>query len=268
MGKKPPFRAEHVGSYLRPKQLVVARELHKEGSLGDDELRAMEDACIRDIVTRQENSGLDGITDGEFRRTFFHTDFLQRLRGVTVTTGAFNKAFRRDDGAEVGFRPPTMRVDAPIEHSEPIQGEDFSYLASLVQRTAKVCIPAPSMLHFRGGRQAISKEYYPSLEMFFDDLTAAYRAEISDLAAVAICKWTTPISPISAIRQFANKRSSEATTRTRSRGYTVAWSMTRSLVGPRTWLRQSIFAGAILKARGWPKVVMSQSPIFCLMRWQ
>ena len=182
MGEKPPFRAEHVGSYLRPKRLVAARKLHKEGSLGDDELRTMEDECIRDVVTRQENSGLDGITDGEFRRTFFHTDFLQRLRGVTVTTGAFNKAFRRDDGAEVGFRPPTMRVDAPIKHSEPIQGADFSYLASLVQRTPKVCIPAPSMLHFRGGREAISKEHYPSLEVFFNDLTAAYRAEISDLA--------------------------------------------------------------------------------------
>jgi len=182
MGGIAPFRADHVGSYLRPKQLVDARERHQEGSLGDDELRAIEDTCIRDIVKRQEDLGLDGITDGEFRRTFFHTDFLQRLDGVTITTGAFTKAFRRDDGAEVGFRPPTMRVDGPIKHVEPIQGADFAYLASVVRGTPKVCIPAPSMLHFRGGREAISEEYYPNLEGFFDDLTVAYRAEIADLA--------------------------------------------------------------------------------------
>ena len=182
MGGIAPFRADHVGSYLRPKQLVDARERHQEGSLGDDELRAIEDTCIRDIVKRQEDLGLEGITDGEFRRTFFHTDFLQRLDGVTITTGAFTKAFRRDDGAEVGFRPPTMRVDGPIKHVEPIQGADFAYLASVVRGTPKVCIPAPSMLHFRGGREAISEEYYPNLEGFFDDLTVAYRAEIADLA--------------------------------------------------------------------------------------
>ena len=126
--------------------------------------------------------GLQGITDGEFRRQFFHTDFLQQLDGVTVTEGDFLATFRRDDGTEVGLRPPTMRVTATVRHARSIQGDDYDYLASLVSRTPKVCIPSPSMLHFRGGREGISEDTYPSLDGFFDDLTAAYREEVADLA--------------------------------------------------------------------------------------
>ena len=183
MGKSPPFKADHVGSFLRPARLVEARERHAVGTCTDAELRAIEDECIREVVGKQEQVGLRGITDGEFRRTYFHVDFLERLQGVSVTYGDFTVAFRRDDGSEVGFRPPTMHVDAPLRHTTPIQGADYDFLASAVTRVPKVCIPAPSMLHFRGGREAISAEAYPDLERFYDDLTAAYRAEIADLAA-------------------------------------------------------------------------------------
>ncbi|MPZ11857.1 MAG: 5-methyltetrahydropteroyltriglutamate--homocysteine S-methyltransferase [Kiloniellaceae bacterium] len=183
MTTKPPFRADHVGSYLRPRRLTEAREKHAAGKLDDAGLRAVEDDCIREVVDRQQEAGLRGITDGEFRRTYFHVDFLERLAGVTVTYGEFVATFRKDDGTEVGFRPPTMHVEAPLRHVAPIQGADYDFLAGAVGATPKVCIPAPSMLHFRGGRQAISATVYPDLEGFYEDLAAAYRAEIADLAA-------------------------------------------------------------------------------------
>jgi len=180
---RPPFRADHVGSFLRPPALMAAREQHAAGALPADALRALEDEAIRDLVRREEAVGLSGITDGEFRRTYFHVDFLERLDGVSTTYGDFFATFRKADGSEVGFKPPTMHVDGPIRHSRPIQGADFDFLAATTTRTPKVSIPAPSMLHFRGGREAISREAYPDLEPFFEDLTAAYRAEIADLAA-------------------------------------------------------------------------------------
>jgi 5-methyltetrahydropteroyltriglutamate--homocysteine methyltransferase len=179
----PPYRADHVGSFLRPKRLLEARERHAGGELAAEALRAVEDDAIREVARRQEDVGLCGITDGEFRRTFFHVDFLEQLDGVAVEEGSFTATFRRDDGTEVGFRPPTMRVTAPLRHSRSIQGQDFEFLQSVTAQMPKVCIPSPSMLHFRGGRQAISQEVYPDLDAFYRDLAAAYRAEIQDLAA-------------------------------------------------------------------------------------
>jgi len=180
---KTPFRADHVGSFLRPEPLREARAAFASRAISAGELRAVEDEAIRDVVRRQEAVGLRGITDGEFRRTYFHVDFLEKLTGVSVTFGDYSSAFRRDDGVDVNMRPPTMRVDNPIRHGEPIQGADFDFLNSVVTKTPKVCIPAPSMLHFRGGREGISSQAYPDLEAFYDDLTEAYRAEIADLAA-------------------------------------------------------------------------------------
>ncbi len=179
----PPFPADHVGSLLRPRRLLEARARRAEGKDSAEELRAVEDDCIQEAVRRQEGLGLQAITDGEFRRTFFHVDFLERLAGVSVGEGSFSASFRRDDGTEVGFRPPVMRVTGRLRHPAPIQGLDFDFLQGCTTRTAKVCIPSPSMLHFRGGRAAISAEVYPDLEDFYADLAAAYRAEIADLAA-------------------------------------------------------------------------------------
>lgn len=183
MTDRPPFRADHVGSFLRPNTVVEARAQRAAGEIGAEELREVENAAIAEVVRQQEDVGLKGITDGEFRRFMFHLDFLEQLDGVTVTEGDFLARFHRTDGSEVEFSPPTIHVEAPIRHARPIQGADFDYLASQVTTTAKVSIPAPSMLHFRGGRQAISEEVYPNLDQFFDDLTAAYREEIADLAS-------------------------------------------------------------------------------------
>jgi 5-methyltetrahydropteroyltriglutamate--homocysteine methyltransferase len=179
----PPFRADHVGSFLRPERLREARERFAAGGMPADDLHAIEDECIREVIRAQENVGLKGVTDGEFRRTFFHVDFLERFEGVETHYGEFVAKFRKDDGTEVGFEPPTMHVGNKIRHVAPIQGPDFDFLKSTTTRTPKVCIPAPSMLHFRGGREAISAAVYPRLEDFYDDLTAAYRAEVADLAA-------------------------------------------------------------------------------------
>jgi 5-methyltetrahydropteroyltriglutamate--homocysteine methyltransferase len=180
--QRPPFRADHVGSFLRPAALVEARARRDAGTLPADALRAIEDDHIRAVVRKQEAVGLSGITDGEFRRTYFHVDFLERLDGVRTRYGEFFATFHKADGSEVGFKPPTMHVDSAIRHVQPIQGADFDFLAATTTRVPKVSIPAPSMLHFRGGRDAISRDAYPELEPFFEDLTAAYRAEIADLA--------------------------------------------------------------------------------------
>lgn len=182
MSQGPPFRADHVGSFLRPASVLEARKKHESGELSDEDLRAVEDLAITELVEREEAVGLRGITDGEFRRTFFHLDFLEQLDGVTTSEGQFLATFRRDDGTEVGMKPPRITVTGPVRHGRPIQGADYDFLASLVTRIPKVTIPAPSMLHFRGGREGISEEIYPNLEDFFDALTAAYRDEIADLA--------------------------------------------------------------------------------------
>ncbi|HET7403643.1 MAG TPA: 5-methyltetrahydropteroyltriglutamate--homocysteine S-methyltransferase [Usitatibacter sp.] len=176
---KPPFRADHVGSFLRPRHLLEARDRHKRGEITRAELRAVEDDAIRDVVRFQEGLGLQGITDGEFRRTYFHIDFLEQLDGVT-TSGGLTVHFHSAKG-EVDFAPPVLRVTDKVRHARPIMVEDFTFLKSLVKRTPKLTIPSPSMLHFRGGRGAVSREAYPDMDEFFADVAAAYREEIRAL---------------------------------------------------------------------------------------
>jgi 5-methyltetrahydropteroyltriglutamate--homocysteine methyltransferase len=175
----PPFRADHVGSFLRPAELLAARDRHKKDEISKAELRAAEDRAIAEVVRMQEDVGLQGITDGEFRRTYFHIDFLEQLEGVE-TRGGLTAHFHSAKG-EVDFAPPVLHVTGRVRHVRPIQVEDFLYLKSLTRRTPKVTIPSPTMLHFRGGREAISREAYPDLEDFFADVAAAYRAEIRAL---------------------------------------------------------------------------------------
>jgi methionine synthase II (cobalamin-independent) len=177
---KPPFRADHVGSFLRPKELLEARDQHAKGEITKAALRKVEDEAIRAIVKFQEDVGLQGITDGEFRRTFFHIDFLEQLGGVETHTG-FTSQFHTKRG-DIGFAPPVLKVTGKVKHEKPIQLEDFEFLKSVTKRTPKVTIPSPTMLHFRGGREGISKEAYPDLDAFFDDVAKAYQDEIQSLA--------------------------------------------------------------------------------------
>ncbi|MFO1352992.1 MAG: 5-methyltetrahydropteroyltriglutamate--homocysteine S-methyltransferase [Gammaproteobacteria bacterium] len=176
----PPFRADHVGSFLRPPELLAAREQWRNGALAQADLRAVEDHAIREVVRMQEDLGLQSITDGEFRRTYFHIDFLEQLAGVT-TKGGIALSFHTHSGT-VDFAPPVMQVVSRVRHTKAIQRADFEFLKSVTTRTPKVTIPSPTMLHFRGGRGAISQEAYPDLEAFYADVAAAYRAELKSLA--------------------------------------------------------------------------------------
>ena len=128
----------------------------------------------------QEAAGLEGITDGEFRRTYFHIDFLEQLAGIE-TKGGISVQFHSAAG-NVDFAPPVMRVTGKVRHVKPIQVDDFKFLQSITKHTPKVTIPSPTMLHFRGGREAISREAYPDMEGFFADVATAYRAEVRSLA--------------------------------------------------------------------------------------
>lgn len=180
MSAKPPFKADHVGSFLRPKELLDARQQHENGALSAEELRAVEDESIRGVVKFQEDLGLKGVTDGEFRRTFFHTDFLTQLDGV-VTEGGIQVKFHSKDG-DLGFAPPVLKVKGKVRHSKPIQLADFQFLQSVTTATPKVSIPSPTMLHFRGGRNTVDEAAYPDMEDFYADVTKAYAEEIRSLA--------------------------------------------------------------------------------------
>jgi 5-methyltetrahydropteroyltriglutamate--homocysteine methyltransferase len=177
----PPFRADHVGSFLRPKFLLDAREQLKSGAISAAQLRTIEDEAIRGIVKIQEDLGLRGITDGEFRRTYFHIDFLTQLEGVE-TKGGIHVKFHSAHG-DVDFEPPVMHITSKVRHTKPIQRADFEFLKSTTTRTPKVTIPSPTMLHFRGGRNAISRDAYPDLEAFYADVAAAYADELKSLGA-------------------------------------------------------------------------------------
>ena len=178
----PPFRADHVGSFLRPKFLLDARDRKAKGEISADQLRAVEDKAIAEIVRFQEDVGLQSITDGEFRRTYFHIDFLDQLGGVKTDIPV---TITKADGTQE-LAPPVMRVTGKVRHAKDIQRADFEYLKSQLSpgHTPKVTIPSPTMLHFRGGRAGISREAYPELEPdFYDDVAAAYGDELRSLAA-------------------------------------------------------------------------------------
>jgi methionine synthase II (cobalamin-independent) len=186
---KPPFRADHVGSLLRPETLLAARDQYRRGKIDAAALRAVEDDAIRDAVALQQDLGLRGITDGEFRRTWWHQDFLERIDNVEVGESKFSVSFKRDDGADVSLTPQTMRVVGKLGRSRGIQIEDYKFLASAVtDGVPKICIPSPSMLHFRGGRDAIDRDAYPDLDGFYADLAAVYNQEIMELAGLG-CRY-------------------------------------------------------------------------------
>ena len=180
----PPFRAEHVGSFLRPKYLLDAREQQRSGTITPAELRKVEDRAIAELVKFQEDIGVEVITDGEFRRRHFHTDFLLQLDGVEEKGGLPTK-FHKATG-DVDFAPPVMLVTGRIKHARPIELANYQYMKSLTQRTVKVTIPSPTMLHFRGGRDGITTDAYPDLQQFFLDVVDAYRDEVRQLGEAGL----------------------------------------------------------------------------------
>ncbi len=174
----PPFRADHVGSLLRPPGIHDARARRAAGEISAGHLRQIEDEAIAHAVTKLEATGMRSTTDGEFRRAWFHLDFLQELDGVAVTG---NIAASSDSADTVHMTPPKLSVVGPLRHSHNIQVDDYRFLASVATQTPKVCIPSPTMVHFRGGRAGIDVDAYPDLEVFFTDLAQCYRDEINAL---------------------------------------------------------------------------------------
>ncbi len=179
----PPFRADHVGSLLRPAALLDARQAFADGRQSADDLRAAEDAAIRDVVRLQEEAGLQSATDGEFRRASWHMDFIYRLGGVSKAAESMHVHFENEQGA-IDFAPPATAINERVRLDEPIFVDDLAFLQSAVTTsTPKLTIPSPSMVHYRGGRAAISRDVYPDLEQFWDDLAEAYAAQIRALVA-------------------------------------------------------------------------------------
>lgn len=183
----PPFRADQVGSLLRPEFLQAAREQFRLGRINAEQLRSVEDRAIAQAVRLQEDVGLKAITDGELRRSYFHLDFVEQLAGVKVGPAG---VIRQPDGTE-RLAPPVIYVTGPVRHAADIQRADFEYLASCLTagHIGKVSIPSPTMLHFRGGRAGISAEAYPTLDpAFYEDVATAFAAELHSLAAAG-CRY-------------------------------------------------------------------------------
>ena len=177
-----PFRADHVGSLLRPARLHEARARAARGEISPAALREVEDAAILDVIRLQEEAGLRSITDGEFRRTIWHTDFLTGLHGIEATRANYSVSFRGEQG-EVTGTGSMMVVREKVRRVRPIQVADFAYVAAHTQRTAKTCIPGPTYLHMRGGRHIVDRAAYPDMAGFWADIVAAYHQEMADLAA-------------------------------------------------------------------------------------
>jgi len=173
----PPFRADHVGSLLRPAELHEARAKAKRGEMSAEALRALQDKHIREAVAKQESVGMQLVTDGEFRRDWWHIDFIHGFDGVELAAGdAYGDAKFKNTEEQ----PPFMTVKSKIRRTKPSMLEHFKFLKSVAKRTPKFTMPSPAMLHARGDRASLKKTY-PDLDEFWADLTQAYREEIADL---------------------------------------------------------------------------------------
>ncbi|KAI0445663.1 hypothetical protein F4803DRAFT_122106 [Xylaria telfairii] len=173
------YRADQVGSLLRPKDLLAARDQVAEGRMTAAQLRELEDKYIADVVQKQLGVGLRAVTDGEFRRRWFHVDFLKHLSGVEQ-----RGVLQSTNTSIGGTMPPRLVVVDKIGHPAPIQVDDFRFLESHIDKskaTTKVCIPSPTMIHFRNSRDTIDEKAYPTLEPFFEDLARVFQEELDDL---------------------------------------------------------------------------------------
>ena len=191
---KPFFRADQVGSLLRPARLLKAREQHAKGTLDAAGLRAIEDECIAEAVELQQSIGLPAVTDGEFRRENWWIDFISRIGGVEIREGdAKTTAFV--DRPEWHYVPKNVVTTRKLGHPEAIYGKDFAYLKSVAKNLAKMTIPSPTRMHFHGGRKHISRDAYPDMEQFFADVARVYQEEIAALEGLG-CRYIQIDDPL------------------------------------------------------------------------
>ncbi len=178
----PPFRADHVGSLLRPQSVLLARDDAAAGRITAGQLRAIEDDAIRDIVRMQEDVGLQAATDGEFRRGSWHMDFIYQLGGV----GKSDETLRvemRNANEEIAFETAALTI-GKLELPKTIFADDFTFLKETTKLTPKLTVPSPSMVHYRGGPAAVDHAVYPTMDEFWNDLSAAYAKEVAGLSAL------------------------------------------------------------------------------------
>jgi methionine synthase II (cobalamin-independent) len=185
--RRPPFRADHVGSMIRPNALVEARRVRAEGAITPEELRRVQQTAIRDVVRKQENIGLKSITDGEFNRWTWQSDFVLKIENVKLSESKFSVTFHSEKGVTAG-KPHATVVVGKIRRPKGIFVDDFKFLRSVTKETPKITIPSPSVMHFRGGRKAVDAAAYPDMAEFYSDLAEVYRGEIADLAAAG-CRY-------------------------------------------------------------------------------
>jgi 5-methyltetrahydropteroyltriglutamate--homocysteine methyltransferase len=186
----PPFRADHVGSLLRPRALMDARARFKAGEIDRQALREAEDAAILDVIELQRRAGLRTVTDGEFRRTSWHMDFIYSLGGITQVEGeSLHVQFRNEQG-EYDYAPPAMRVTERVSLPQTVFGDAFTFLREHASdgQTPKLTIPSPSMVHYRGGNSSIDRDVYPDIDAFWTDLTDAYNAQMQGVYALG-CRY-------------------------------------------------------------------------------
>ncbi|HEY7551422.1 MAG TPA: 5-methyltetrahydropteroyltriglutamate--homocysteine S-methyltransferase [Hyphomicrobiaceae bacterium] len=183
----PPFRADHVGSLIRPAALIEARRAAADGRMPPEELRRMQEEAIREVVRTQEEIGLRSITDGEYNRGFWQRDFLLKLDNVAEAPSRIAVRFHTAEGV-TERSPASLAVTGTLGRPRPIFVDDFAFLKSVTKQTPKATVPSPTVLHFRGGRQAVDARAYPDIAEFYSDLAAVYRAEIADLAAAG-CRY-------------------------------------------------------------------------------
>jgi 5-methyltetrahydropteroyltriglutamate--homocysteine methyltransferase len=179
---KPPFRADHVGSLIRPDALIRAREAAEKNEIAPDELARIQREAIRNIVRLQEDLGFKLATDGEYNRTFWQRDFLLKFENVRQVAAKLTVRFHSAAGSR-DHSPPTLEVSGKLNRPRAIFVDDFKFLKSVAKVTPKITIPSPTTIHFRGGRDAIDRDAYPDIEEFYADLARVYREEIADLAA-------------------------------------------------------------------------------------
>jgi 5-methyltetrahydropteroyltriglutamate--homocysteine methyltransferase len=178
---KPFFRADHVGSLLRPPALLRARGQWKAGTIGREELRSVEDEAIAEVVRLQESVGLRAISDGEFRRENWWIDFIGQIGGIEISAPDTHAGFRKDGSTPSGYLPKQVRTVGEVCRPRDMMADDYLFLRSRTRLTPKITIPSPTRIHFHGGRASVDVNIYPDMAAFWRDVAALYRAEIASL---------------------------------------------------------------------------------------
>jgi 5-methyltetrahydropteroyltriglutamate--homocysteine methyltransferase len=183
----PPFRADQVGSLLRPKALLDARAKREKNAIDPAEFQRIEDQAVREVVRMQEELGFKAVTDGEYRRGSWHRDFLVSFENVKIVRPTVKMRFHTEAG-DIERTPPGLKVAGKLRRARPIFVDHFKFLKSVVRAVPKITIPSPSNMHFRGGRDAIDSSAYPDMDEFYTDLARVFREEVHDLAAAG-CRY-------------------------------------------------------------------------------